>query len=399
MLKNLSTLVLASILFSGVAHARPEYAARLGYLSCTSCHVSPAGGGARTIDGKLWGGRGGPATSWLAKQDLISLDYRAIALFSERPQTAASNGLALMAVTPMANVRMTELKDGAETHLVTGFQLGLLGGATLRESYVLIRLKDPSENALLKDVIFGRFNVPFGIATDEHRTYTRIQNKTGMYDFEMGFLASGDLLPYLHHDFGLTTGLQSGGNFAVQDSPYSLLGNIRLGAPGAPLFLGLSASLHQSGKLARAPYSSALYTGVSLDKLTRGGLSGALLIEYQVARGWNDPTRNSNISKFSSSQALLDAVKDSTSSGASLLADVVLSEKWSAFYKLDRLALDLRFPGDAFVRHGVGAKYFFNSQMSLSARAELAGSNREELSDGSTANTRNDLLLYFITSI
>ncbi len=41
------------------AHALPEFAARTGE-SCGTCHVSPGGGGPRTLRGMLWAARGKP---------------------------------------------------------------------------------------------------------------------------------------------------------------------------------------------------------------------------------------------------------------------------------------------------------------------------------------------------
>jgi len=397
-----SAAALAAALASTEVHARPEYAARLGYINCTACHVSSTGGGPRTVDGKMWGGRGGNATSWVSRQDLFSVDFRSIGLFPSDPKTASASEVALMAVTPQANIKITDLKDGGvETHLVTGVQLGLLGfgGVVPRESYVLARLKEPSENGLVKDIVFGRFIVPYGVMTDEHRTYVRTQDKTGMYDFEMGALVSGDLLPYLHHDLGVTTGFQNGGNFVANDQTYALFANARATAPGLPFHVGSSWSQHHSDNASYDPFSASLYTGWSLDKLSRGLLRGALLFEYEVAHGWNDPTRNStNLGKYFTSAVYQSAVKDSYSAGAYGLADFVLNDRWSVFYKYDRLAFDLRYPGDAFNRHGIGAKYYFNPYMSLSARYEISSSGRDELNTG-TPNTRNDVLLYFITSI
>ncbi len=40
-------------------HALPEYAARTGE-ACATCHVSPGGGGPRTLRGLLWAARGKP---------------------------------------------------------------------------------------------------------------------------------------------------------------------------------------------------------------------------------------------------------------------------------------------------------------------------------------------------
>jgi len=45
--------------FRPVAYALPEYATRTGE-SCATCHVNPAGGGARTVRGSLWVAAGKP---------------------------------------------------------------------------------------------------------------------------------------------------------------------------------------------------------------------------------------------------------------------------------------------------------------------------------------------------
>jgi mono/diheme cytochrome c family protein len=47
--------------FRPVAYALPEYATRTGE-PCATCHVNPAGGGARTVRGSLWVAAGKPDT-------------------------------------------------------------------------------------------------------------------------------------------------------------------------------------------------------------------------------------------------------------------------------------------------------------------------------------------------
>ncbi|MBI3361647.1 MAG: cytochrome c [Chloroflexi bacterium] len=54
--------VFLAVIFSWgarTAHALPEYAARTGE-PCATCHVSPGGGGPRTLRGLLWAARGRP---------------------------------------------------------------------------------------------------------------------------------------------------------------------------------------------------------------------------------------------------------------------------------------------------------------------------------------------------
>jgi len=54
------SVVLLILLWSATpGHALPEYAARTNE-SCATCHVSPGGGGPRTLRGMLWAARGKP---------------------------------------------------------------------------------------------------------------------------------------------------------------------------------------------------------------------------------------------------------------------------------------------------------------------------------------------------
>jgi len=57
-------IIIATFLFFTVwgsipGHALPEYAMRTGE-SCATCHVSPGGGGPRTLQGLLWAAKGKP---------------------------------------------------------------------------------------------------------------------------------------------------------------------------------------------------------------------------------------------------------------------------------------------------------------------------------------------------
>lgn len=66
---QVGTLVLIAIIIFGAvsfvssppprAHALPEYASRTGE-PCAACHVSPGGGGPRTLRGLLWAAQGRP---------------------------------------------------------------------------------------------------------------------------------------------------------------------------------------------------------------------------------------------------------------------------------------------------------------------------------------------------
>lgn len=358
--------------------------------------MGPQGGGARTLRGKLFGTRQ-LGTSPLTLVDTASGDLRAVAIVPEEMSTSNQSGAALMSAIPSVNLRISPT-EATETRVVSSYQLGMLGGSGLRDAYVLFRFKDVAENAWIRDVLVGRFNVPFGIQTDEHRTYVRVQNKSTIYDFEMGVLASGDQAPYFHADLGLTTGFQLGGNFASQDVPYAILGNFRFGAPGVPLFLGWSGMLHRSLAFPYLPYSTAVYAGLSLDRLTSDAIQGSVLAEVQLARGWNDSARNPSVGKFIADPAYEAAVRDSQSSGTLVLLAWDASRRWSLFYKYDRLAFDRRFSGDQFIRHGIGAKYWLNAAVSLSARYEHSFTDRAELERTRATNTRDNGLFVLYAS-
>lgn len=59
------------------AYALPEYAAQTGE-PCASCHVSPSGGGSRTVRGQAWVGNGKPGTvpDTLEALDLLGIDLQ-----------------------------------------------------------------------------------------------------------------------------------------------------------------------------------------------------------------------------------------------------------------------------------------------------------------------------------
>jgi hypothetical protein len=48
-----SMLVLVLLIFATPARAMPDYATRLGE-PCATCHISPSGGGLRTVRGQAW---------------------------------------------------------------------------------------------------------------------------------------------------------------------------------------------------------------------------------------------------------------------------------------------------------------------------------------------------------
>ena len=56
------------------AHALPEYSAQTGE-PCSSCHISPSGGGARTARGQAWvaGGKPGTVPDLVESLDILGI--------------------------------------------------------------------------------------------------------------------------------------------------------------------------------------------------------------------------------------------------------------------------------------------------------------------------------------
>lgn len=171
------------LLMSPAALARPEYAVKQN-SSCTACHVSPWGGGPKTVYGKFYGSRDYPMAK-TSSSDLYSVSVREIAYYPNSPSTTA-NGLALMEASASGNVPVIQNEDGTEFRLVGTYNASPVGSGA-REVY--FRWKPTSdENAPLAYLTVGRFNAPFGLLTDEHRTYVRIQTNMSLNSFENGAL-------------------------------------------------------------------------------------------------------------------------------------------------------------------------------------------------------------------
>ena len=388
--------------FPAHSWARPEYAVRLGTVSCAACHVSPYGGGARGLYGKYYGSNN-YGVSRFSNQDLISGDLRFLALYPAKA-SHTTNGPVVMASIVSANVPVIENSDGSQTNLVVANSFGYLTNASgsLREAYVIHRTAPEAEQAAFKHIMFGRFNSPFGLLTDEHRTYVRVQDKTSENDFEFGGLVSGDPLEQIHYDVALTSGMQQGGSgFTNNDLTRATIGNLRYQTSSLPFFFVTSAAFHRSLVIARTshynPYALAVYGTLSADRLTRQTLHGSLLAEVDLARGWNDSTTNPGIAKFipGSDAPFQAAVKDSQSLGWWVQANYDVTPRFVLMVKYESLALDRRFPADAFVRHGFGFKYFMNSNMNVAVRYETSQAGRSSITSDQVANARNGVLAVF----
>lgn len=351
-------------------------------LHCASCHITPWGGGPRTLLGKTFGSHGA-TPSPTSSQDLFYGDLRNIAYypFDQLPQQ--THGVALMEAAASGSAAVSPRGDTTETRGLLTYQMSPLAGNQVRDAYIRLRFGTPTTPGL-SHLVIGRFYVPFGLLTDEHRTYTRIQTNMTFNNFSEGVAFEAEPNPNLSFTAALVNDFQSGGAFSTSDIPYGLVGNLRWNPVSFPGMLGLSANFQHS-IVYPEPVAGSLYLGLSLDRATEEKLRGSLLFESVIARNWNQPAFNTGLvnpglTTFfipTSDAAYASQIESQTSVGFYGQAKFHLSPHFLFLYKFDLLALDSTRMSDNYTRHGVGFETYFGSNLILNARVEFASSPSE----------------------
>lgn len=358
------------------AEARMEYALKHQTSTCMGCHVSPFGGGPRNIDGKMYGSRHSSWPSQLSQQSWVSADVRSMAYYPKNG-TSTRQGLALMTSTASVALPVKEDPLGSKLMAVGAYSFGVVLTGP-REIYGQWQSAPLVERPFI--IQFGRFNAPFGLLTDEHRTFTRLLTKTGIFDYEMGASVSGDFPGQVHWDLAFTNGLASGGNFnsnspANEDSTQAGFANLRWMPPFLPIVLGGSAGYHDRLPQYRDPFALAVYGGVSLDRLTGNLVGGSILAEGVYAEHWSDADLNGNIGRYfisSSDTVYTDAVRNAPTVAWNVLFNLDLADSFVAQYKLESLTFDPSYSGDRYLRHGLGLKGYIDSNIITQLRYEWA---------------------------
>jgi hypothetical protein len=368
----LLSAILLTLVNSGSLSARPHYAARQK-VTCSMCHVSPVGSGPRTIFGKVYGGRSllFPKTS---QTDLYYGDFYGMGYFPTKKTVDRTTGPALMSASVSGNLPIFEEEDGTSLRTVVGYDVSPNVNMA-RDAYLLYNTATETPG-IPTHVMVGRFIPPFGLLTDEHRTYTKMQTHNSLRDYEFGADVSGEVGPTVHYDLALTNGFQSGGTFQ-SGMKYAAIANLRWNPSALPFLVGSSFSFHdqRSGDNLSA-WATSLYTAVSFFTLTEDKLPLYILGEAVFANGWNQRTINPNMAGFfvpaSIADAFLAQVSESTSLGIYAHAYYELTNRLTLFYKFDRLTLDTDFQGDSFMRHGMGLQFWLIGNIILQARYEKA---------------------------
>jgi hypothetical protein len=377
------------------AYARPEYALKNNIISCTVCHASPTGGGIRNSYGKGYGSHGFKLSDISEKAQWFQMDYRLEAFQSQN--SATRKGLMTMTTIPSVNVpiQLDSTKPVA-MNFVAGYGLGRLDTG-LGYTYIRYNLNENIGIAPFEHIVVGRFNVPFGLMTDEHRNYTKISVPTSMRDYETGFMLSGTPKYSFHYDVAATNGTQ-GDMPVANDSPWALYLNTRFMPFLGPLMIGASASRHGTHASNVPMDAYNLYALLSIEKLTTNTIPLTFISEMQWARGWDNGTVNSGMSNFipGSFASWQAALNDSRSQSLLLEADWNISPKWIALYRFEQFTPDTRFTADKFDRFSYGMKLFLNAQSSLWLRYERSFSTRPGVTEDGTARAvgNNAFLLF-----
>ena len=165
-MQRLAWILLAlasSLLFSTIAIAFPENV-RLGYQSCTSCHIAPSGGGALTNYGRS------------VSEEMSSFSYegagRVLGVLP-LPEWTAIGGDVRYLKAPTAEFFMQkdlELALRPAPYLWIAVAGGVYGPTQTRELRRSSVLWTPTDNLSLR---VGRFTPTYGINTPDHTLATR----------------------------------------------------------------------------------------------------------------------------------------------------------------------------------------------------------------------------------
>jgi len=371
--------VVAIMLLTNSVWARPEYALKTAASSCTVCHVNPYGGGLKTVYGKVYGAKGMASQSPFANSETFSADIRAIGYSPKNPDVKTS-GFTMMEAVAAVNVPLTQDDSGVESRMVMTYAFGELS-AGLKDTYLAFKTTEQGQ------VLFGKFVKPFGLLTDEHRTYTKMQTNSSIQDYEYGVGMSQDVSTW-HFDVTYTDDSRSK-TLANEPVITSLL-NVRWTPQVLPIIFGTSAMTSERQDTADSSAVS-VYGGWSIDRMTDSKLPLTYLVEVVQAKGWNQSM--SKIDFFGVDTTFKEAVKFSQSVGTFMQLSYDVTQRLSLLTKYDQLLFDTDFKADAFNRYGVGANYTLNANSVLMVRYEVADSGYRTL-DKTQKFTMN--ALYFV---
>ena len=347
-------------LLSRSAMARPEYALRVGNNRCTSCHYSPAGGGPRNLEGKYFGANGKPLTPFSA-QGYAGADIKML-YYGPEKHTESRGGMGVIAINLYASLPLTvQEASAAEYRIVAEHNLGGYGGGGPRQLYLRYQSADAPLGTSWRPqhFVLGRLIVPFGLMTDEHRTYVRLQTGTPWNTgFDMGAMISANPYESLHYDLAFLNGQKNNGQAPAADQAtlWGSVGNLRWMPQARPFLLGTSASYYEAEIHKDPPVALSAYGVLSFHRLTNNKFPASLLFEYAHADNWNNATLTN---QMVTSTTYATALAETSSEGVLAQLNWDYSSAWTYTYKYDRFVPDVQFNSDNYQRHGLGVRHNF----------------------------------------
>jgi len=356
MIKKQLLLMLFSIFLTYELHARPEYALKTK-VDCSSCHVQSFGGGQRNKDfGKSFALRTwGPGFLPLLP---ISMDARILMngrVKNGEPQIDLDKGL-------RKGVLMSSVISGyaniysSDTHKVTiagAYDVGMfIPGA--RDLYLSYSPVSMSEGITL---MAGQFRVPFGLMTDEHRTFSRQLTKTTNRDFTTGLALKTSISDEVFMSGALISTIP-GYKYTVREPlEYGIVLDFKWQSLSHPLMLGSSILTYKlKDPLLSNAQASSVYLGLDLGPVTKNFIDGSVLIEAFQAKGFNDSDVNEFITRNFIPSGLtteLRNIRNSASSGVMGQLKIQVHPKLNLVAKYD-LASISELSTD-YSRIGIGA--------------------------------------------
>jgi len=343
-MKTLITSLL--ILSSSPSFARPQYAAK-EKINCIQCHVNPWGAGARRAFGKIYGARDLSDSTHL-ESDWYYLDVRAVfSSMNKNTTTQASSQKTNQGnkkrgmMTSQAFLKHNFFEDYT---VALNYDFGMFN-SKIRETYFLMEKESYT-------LLLGQFYLPFGLLTDEHRTYTKMITASGLRDYEKGAVLTKTICEHFIADIGIFKGFNS---LNQQEGKPGFIANFRLFPEDLPLLGGLSY-LHHTGDTI-SPKAFSVYGVYDLNKYFDATLS----FEYVIASNFNDININSRyIPRIIPSNLFgtyAQDVKGKVAHASQVEFRYELTPQFILLYKFDYLVLDQTKRDQLFTRNGFGFRY------------------------------------------
>lgn len=380
LVKNLNrvalfTLAMTLICMSQNVSARPEYSVRYAINRCTACHFSPAGGGPRNLNGKYFGAFGHKSESWIQNHDVVGIEAKFL-YYKPEDSKEVKGGLGVMLGSVWGSLPIQSLtNDTPEIRLVAEQNMGGFGAGP-RQWYLRWTFDEDTQTSFLPQYfLFGRIISPFGLMTDEHRSYVRMQSGTSWNTgLDMGLLLAANPTDNIHYDFAIFNGKKNLGTAPASEMADIWGGtlNLRYLSAKFPISFGVSHSYYPATSIADQSTATSLYTIFSFHRMTNNRVPISLSAEIVQATNWND----SFSALFVSDPNYLTSIAKTKSRGYYFLTEWNVSEKLIFQYKFDQLELNQNFPSDSYLRHGLGFKYLHANNLWSLIRYEKAIANQ-----------------------